>query len=275
MPAPLAFDFASRARQCFIAQGNTLPVDWQDPGDQYDLAFDEAELTVSPNPPDCLFQAATLNHYHVDTARDASEKMGAYIDGICDAICQAITNWMSGCSVTGVMINGPVGILPPGGVIGLPLNSLILASAPMGTAQEMRYSTAIANALGAAWLSWSGGLTGQLTYPAFAAVPAPVAPPAPNVPLPLAALSSAGETQLSASALKSMMEVNLGDPQALHAAALFDALSQAFAQVFVQYKSSTMVQNIIGTGPVPSFAPPVAPVGPVVGGVGNGVACLV
>jgi hypothetical protein len=30
-----------------------------------------------------------------------------------------------------------------------------------------------------------------------------------------------------------------------------------------------MVTNVLGTGPVPTFAPPYVPVGPVVGGVGN------
>ena len=30
-----------------------------------------------------------------------------------------------------------------------------------------------------------------------------------------------------------------------------------------------MVTNVLGTGPVPTFAPPYVPVGPVVGGVGT------
>jgi hypothetical protein len=30
-----------------------------------------------------------------------------------------------------------------------------------------------------------------------------------------------------------------------------------------------MVTNVLGTGPVPTFAPPYVPVGPVVGGVAN------
>jgi hypothetical protein len=30
-----------------------------------------------------------------------------------------------------------------------------------------------------------------------------------------------------------------------------------------------MVTNVLGTGPVPTFAPPYVPVGPVVGGIAN------
>ncbi|MCB1719202.1 MAG: hypothetical protein KDK05_29055, partial [Candidatus Competibacteraceae bacterium] len=52
---------------------------------------------------------------------------------------------------------------------------------------------------------------------------------------------------------------------------LFDAIAQAFYSVFQIFKTSTLVQNVIGTGPVPIFAPPFVPVGPVVMGTGNGV----
>jgi hypothetical protein len=31
---------------------------------------------------------------------------------------------------------------------------------------------------------------------------------------------------------------------------------------------STMVTNVMGQGPIPTFAPPYVPVGPVVGGIG-------
>ena len=58
----------------------------------------------------------------------------------------------------------------------------------------------------------------------------------------------------------------LADPEANHAVDLFEAISQAFNTVFQTFKASTLVQNVLGTGPVPSFAPPVAPVGPVVAG---------
>jgi len=50
---------------------------------------------------------------------------------------------------------------------------------------------------------------------------------------------------------------------------LFVAIASAFERVFNLWQVSTMVTNVLGTGPVPTFAPPYVPVGPVVGGVGT------
>ena len=66
------------------------------------------------------------------------------------------------------------------------------------------------------------------------------------------------------------MDANLADPTALHASDLFDAISKAFETVFPMFKATTLVNNVLGTGPVPTFAPPVVPVGPVLGGIGIG-----
>jgi len=107
---------------------------------------------------------------------------------------------------------------------------------------------------------------GTLMYPAFAAFPGPMAPPTPNIPLPLITLSSPGEAALSAEALKGMMVSYLADPAANHAMDLFDALSKAFNTLFQVFKASTMVQNVLGMGPIPTFVPPFVPVGPVLAG---------
>ncbi len=53
---------------------------------------------------------------------------------------------------------------------------------------------------------------------------------------------------------------------ALHASDLFDSVSRAFNTIFQTFKTTTIVQNVLGTGPVPTFAPPVVPAGPVLAG---------
>ena len=170
---------------------------------------------------------------------------------------------------------GPTGIVKPGSVIGPALTGLIMASAPQGKPQEAKYSKAIASAFGSAWQLWHMGLLGTLMYPPFAAFPAPVAPPMPNVPVPLITFSSGSEAMLSPGSLLGFMVGNLGDPQALHATYLFDSIAGAFNPVFLIFKSTTLVKNVLGTGPVPTFAPPFVPVGPVMGGTGNGApGCL-
>jgi hypothetical protein len=270
MPPPNKSLYSQMAKLLFASKAIALPQNWSQPGDQFPDAFSPSERMAAPNPPTNLFREATLNKYHVDAAGEIGKKFETFIDGACGATCDGIGNWLSLASVAGVMINGPVGTLMPGNVIGPPLGPLILATAPKSTPQEMKYSNAIANAFGTAWQTWSTGLSGVLMYPAFAAFPGPVAPPMPNVPMPLIAYASPGEALLAPAALKGAMLANLGDPTALHAMDLFDALSQAFTPVFTVFKASTLVKNVLGMGPIPTFAPPFVPVGPVVCGVGNG-----
>jgi hypothetical protein len=49
-------------------------------------------------------------------------------------------------------------------------------------------------------------------------------------------------------------------------AELFEAIIDGFQKCFLLWQTSTMVTNVLGTGPVPTFAPPYVPAGPVVGG---------
>jgi hypothetical protein len=133
----------------------------------------------------------------------------------------------------------------------------------------LKFSQIIAGGLGGAWLQLTASMKvpGLPWYPAFAAMPSPVAPPTPNVPGPIAMLTMASAV-VSKVALKNAMVFK-------HAGAsrvdqnLYEALAEAFEQAFQLWKVSTMVTNVLGTGPVPTFAPPYVPVGPVVGGVGG------
>ena len=75
---------------------------------------------------------------------------------------------------------------------------------------------------------------------------------------------------LSGATLKGLMIANHGNPIANHSMDLFDAIANAFNTTFTQWKGTTMINNVIGTGPVPTFAPPYVPGGPVMGGVGTG-----
>jgi hypothetical protein len=266
MPAPQKSLLAELAKANFISKGIQLPMDWAQPGDQYPQAFQPAEKMVAPNSPTNLFRESTLNKYHVDTSKTIGDQFDKYIDGICGAIGDGIDKWMKMTMIAGALINGPVGMVLPGCVNGPPLMPLIFATAPKGTPQEIKYSQAISNAFGTMWLPWHLGLTGMLSYPAFAAFPGPMAPPMPNIPVPLITFASPGESGLSPASLKNLMTANLADPTANHAVDLFDSIAMAFAAVFPIFKASTMVMNVLGMGPIPTFAPPFVPVGPVLGG---------
>jgi hypothetical protein len=266
MPAPQKAQLAEPAKLLFKSKAIGLPMGWSDPtGNQYPDAFAVSERVTPPDPAS-IFLAKSPNKYHVDTQKEVGKGFADFIDGISDAIAIAIRQWMMMTSVAGMIINGPVGVVAPGNVVGPPLSPLIMMSAPRKTPQLLKYSQAVAQAVGTAWQTWQAGLTGQLMYPPFAAFPGPMAPPMPNVPMPLIAFSSPGEAMLSPSSLKGMMIANLGDPDALHHQELFDAIAQSFNLAFQIFKASTLFQNVLGTGPIPTFAPPFVPVGPVVMG---------
>lgn len=268
MPAPQASMMQNLAKQNF-RQKLDLFVDWKQPqGDaakQYGDAFkpDEKNAVASPM---CLFKSVSSNKYHVETAKKIGDKFEKFIDGMCSAICSGWSQWQSLAMITGSLHNATVLSVLPGNLQGPPMFPLIFASAPKATAQELKYSKAIAQAIGTAWQTWQLGYLATLQVAPHAAFPGPMGPPTPTVPMPVASGSSPGEAQLSDAMLKNMMIANLGDPQAMHHKELFDAIAKAFKSCYDTWKTSSMLSNIMGLGPIPTFAPPFVPVGPVVCG---------
>ena len=271
MPAPQASAFQQLARLKFTSFNLKVPTNWQDPsgeaGDHYGRAFKPDEKVSAPGMPP-LFQAASLNKYHTDTQKMHIGKIGSFIDGISSAICSAWSQWQTATTLVGVVIAGPTA--SGGQLVGPPWTPLIMASAPKATPMELKYSNVIATVLGTAWLSFTATVkvTGMPWYPAFAAFPSPVAPPTPNIPCPFAALMQV-PVSISCNVLKMQMVGQLADPQAPFHQELFESICDAFEKSYNIWKVSTMVTNVLGTGPIPTFAPPYVPVGPVVGGVGT------
>ena len=106
-------------------------------------------------------------------------------------------------------------------------------------------------------------------YPAYAAVPSPIAPPVANIPVPFAMLTQV-PVSISCSIMKMQMIAQLGDPQAPFHKELFESVCDAFEKSYNLWKLTTMVTKVLPTvAPVPSFAPPYVPVGPVVGGIAS------
>ena len=236
-------------------------------GKQYGDAFPASERSSTPDtavPP--LFQPASMNKYHTDTQKKLNEQFGKFIDDMCSAICSAWSQWQTAASMAGIIVNA---ITAAGGVmVGPPMTPLIIATAPKTSPMMIKYATAIASTIGTGWLTWQSSIKipGLPFYPAFAAFPSAMAPPMPNVPVPLIALTQV-TTTLGASALKGQMVGQLGDPMAPFHKELFEAISDSFEKCFLIWQPSTMVTNVLGTGPIPTFLPPFVPVGPVVGGI--------
>jgi hypothetical protein len=190
-----------------------------------------------------------------------------YIDQVSAAICSAWAVWRAAATLVGVSING---VTASGGkVVGPPWMPLILANGPCNSPETLKLTQSIAAGLGGAWFQLTNSISvpGLPWYPSFAGVPAPVAPPTPNVTTPVSALTMA-RSLVGKAALKNAMMAN--DPAGSRDHQnLYEAIAEAFEQSFQLWTATSIVTNVLGTGPVPAFAPPHVPVGPVVGGVGT------
>jgi hypothetical protein len=119
------------------------------------------------------------------------------------------------------------------------------------------------------WELWAKNvmIPGLPFYPAFAAFPGPQVPPMPNVPFPLSTLISAGVKAMTPPALAKKIQTRIGAVATTQEAkTAVNGFATDFGRRFTQCMAGCQLMNVIGTGPVPSFAPPFISVGPVVGG---------
>ena len=155
-----------------------------------------------------------------------------------------------------------------GKLVGPDLTPMI-QSAMLATGTPANISGAFARAVGAAWKQWADSVTvpGLPWYPAFAAFPGPMAPPMPNVPMPVATLLSPGDSAMQPTAIAASLRKELG-AAASEAGAERETTDFAYwlSANFAFWKVSAQVMTVLGKGPIPTFAPPYVPVGPVVGG---------
>ena len=272
MPGPQPAMLKQLTKAKFKAHGIILPVDWKQPtgdpdGKQYISAFKPSEL-ARPFSPNWLFTPATPNKFHVDTAKKLHGQFDKYIDGICDAICTGINQWRAQAKFKNLKIMSVSAIGTPGCLDGPNLTNLIKPTAPKSTLAEKKFSDAIAKHVGDAWKKWQGKVTvpGLPWYPAFAAFPGPTAPPMPNIPMPLITCPSAMMAEMTPMKLKKGMEKALNDKEAAHHKELFDSIGTGLSSVFLMWLPMQMIMNVMGKGPIPTFAPPYVPVGPVVAG---------
>lgn len=217
--------------------------------------------------PPALFLAASNDARDVEMQRACSNTVDAYLTRICDAIGQAHTAWRARARLVQVSVNAVMAI--GGSLQGAGLGPDIRLRAPQDNSWQRPRSEAIATGIGFCWEIWQQSISvpGLPWYPSFAAFPGPVAPPTPNIPIPLVALAQ-NSAVLSRSQIKTQMLARYNGDNEWHNE-LFDAVASGMETAFRVWAPSQIVMNVLGTGPVPTFAPPYVPVGPVVGGTAN------
>jgi hypothetical protein len=209
--------------------------------------------------PPAFFRAASNDKRDVDNQTLSSQEIDAEINKIADAVASGFAIWQTGMRLTGVRI---FAIVASGGSVQAPpLGPLIAAFAQGGG-----YGNAVANGLGDAMAQWAMSVHVPFLpwYPAFAAFPGPTAPPTPNVPCPLLALGMSRDI-LSKSGLKARM-MAAAPAGLMFAEQVIDSFAEAIASALSIWLATTVVTQVLGSGRVPTFAPPYVPVGPVMNG---------
>ena len=167
---------------------------------------------------------------------------------------QLLTHWSAAARMVEVSVNGPVGT--GGRLVGPPLTPLLRVLAGPASSAEAALAAKALEDFATALDVWSATLQvpGLPLWPAFAAIPAPVAAPMPSLPMPLAAFRPQPLI---------VRPTPTGDPAQDE---VLKAVARALQELFEHWKMGKMVTGLMASGPVPVFAPPYVPVGPVVGG---------
>ncbi|MEO8751064.1 MAG: peptidoglycan-binding domain-containing protein [Casimicrobiaceae bacterium] len=191
------------------------------------------------------------------------------VDAVVSAFTAAFDSWKAAASFAGISVNAVTAVGRPGCLIGPPLLPLMAPRLLALGGDDRAIAAAAAQGISSNFAAWQNGVTvpGLPWYPTFAAFPGPVVPPTPNIPTPLLALVSAGLGGMTdANALQASMAAAASVSIRERAKPSFASIATVVAAQFQTKLLVTQVQGVLGTGPVPSFAPPYVPVGPVVGG---------
>ncbi len=190
-----------------------------------------------------------------------------------EAFRVGVNEWIGRARIQGGTVSGPSAFLTPGSLVSDTNIEMRVVQILTGSQVPRDISAPLAKVLAAAWNEWAAGFQMQLpaAYPSLAAFPGPFAPPTRAAGTPPVALgSSAGEASLKAPLLTSRLRSALrmyptrvagGTPdQAINSLANWVEAS------FNEWKSLATLVGLMGRGPVPTFAPPYVPVGPVISG---------
>jgi hypothetical protein len=197
-------------------------------------------------------------------------------DTMIDAVGFAHNLWKLQAKFQNLQIMAVSAIGTPGCLDGPELESNIknFPGCAAWTGNMAKHRDAIAKGVSKCFKNWQDQVTvpGLPWYPAFAAFPGPQAPPMPNIPMPLITCVSGMMTQIiMPDSMKQEMgnaldqQLKDADPEK-HYEGLHDAIATVLSLAFLMWLPMQQVMLVMGQGPIPTFAPPFVPVGPVVAG---------
>ncbi len=216
--------------------------------------------------PPALFRAASNSLDDVNLQRGMHDMFSGLFDSLIDAIEYGFNQYRRTAGFVDVRINAA--IATGGRLQGPPLDSLI-KTAPSVAAWsqwEGMVRDAVAIGVGRQWdtLAKSVTVPGLPWYPAFVAFPGPMAPPMPNIPMPFITLPH-DAMAMSPPNLKNFMKASLHGQMDYHME-FFESIAVSLQIPLQVWKCSQQIMLVMGKGPIPTFAPPYVPVGPVLMG---------
>ncbi len=263
----------------FISYGMKLPVDWKQPVGDPDAKqyIDGIGLeNMIGNPQHFWFTPHNPHVYHQDSCNEIGKEFQDLHDNMLDAVAFAHNQWRLQAKFQNLKVITMCCLGQAGCLTGPDLESPI-KNAPMcasWTGNKAAYRDAVAKGVAKAYKGWQDNVMVPMLpfWPPHVAFPGPMGPPLPNIPMPLIACVSSKVTDIvMPNTMKDGMVEALPkglkdkDPDKQHVT-LFDSIATALALAFSIWLVSQQVMNIMGQGPVPTFAPPIVPLGPVMNG---------
>ena len=241
--------------------------------DNWGQGFPAADGFVS------YFATQDMHKYHFDAAKTNTSNYKKFIGTMLDGIQYAFNLWRPTLYFKDIKVNGPCAIGSKGCLTTTAKFEDIFKSFPghLQLAQGSFFNDwrdAVGTGVGKCLKNYidSVMITGFPWYPAFAAFPGPVAPPMPNIAWPLIACPAPKLTDITVpdnlkkamnDAFSSSLKDKINDK--IHET-VFEAIATAAATGFLIWVSTQMINLVMSTGNIPTFAPPWVPVGPVVNG---------
>jgi hypothetical protein len=188
------------------------------------------------------------------------------------AIARGVAGFADSSRLSGGVVNGSTVFVPPGSLSGDSFTKQVRQQLEDAGAPG-RVAAVIASLAWEVWKAWAESYTGSFcnAIPDFAAVPAPKAPLTHLPPRPLSEGFAPGQvgitTEIFHDTLMQLLQEYVVDVESAAEIQLFAAW---YATSFQRWFQSTELVNLSVRGPVPSFAPPYVPVGPVVAGEASG-----
>ena len=222
------------------------------------------------------FQPQNNNKLFQDACDDIGGMFKDVHDTMIDAVKYAHDMWKLQAKFLRLVVMGPTVIGVPGCLMGPALAATIkqFPGCAGWINNKAKWRDAIADGVSECFGKWQDMVTvpGLPWYPAFAAFPGPMTPPMANTPAMLVTCPSVMITQIiSPQPMRQAMGRALDrglkqQDKDKQYDALFDAIASVLAPAFGAWLTFQPILGVMAMGPVPTFAPPVAPVGPVVGG---------